>query len=444
MNYRRYLAGAIFLPSLLAYNASSTSFFVRQNIQEFSGGSATSSFSTSASFKSVSAGAQTALGTSTSSTFRGLAGILRSLMNGVVPSYDQIHYHFRNDDGSETTATSGTNGNQDTATSSVPKLETKRLRLMVSNEGATLYGLTAQQFRLEYASKSGTCAASSGWTDVGAVGGDFDMSNSANLTEAADTTNIAVSTGGVSDENANFIGSGGVRDTTSQTGATFLSSYNFMEMEYAIAAQAAATDGATYCFRLTNAGSTSKFVYTQYPELTISGSSLSFGIDSSTTNLGSVVPGTGIAAGTSVLTTTSSNPTGFYITAVRDDSDSTMDMDSDATTNIPDKTNWSAPAATTTTGNSTASTTEAQTFQFRVRSAGTAVPNYASTWWGTDDTTANALFAGFPASAQKIVIRSTASPSASDSVVLYNLSTPVSQKNGDYSGGVTYTATVNP
>jgi hypothetical protein len=111
---------------------------------------------------------------------------------------------------------------------------------------------------------------------------------------------------------------------------------------------------------------------------------------------------------------------------------------------IPDKTVWVPGVATTSAGNATASTTEAQTLQFRVRLAGTDTPNYASVWWGTADTTVAALFAGVPSTAKQIVNRSTAAGVGTTIRVLYNVTTPVSQQNGAYSGGVTYTATANP
>ncbi|MSR76260.1 MAG: hypothetical protein EXS68_01550 [Candidatus Ryanbacteria bacterium] len=175
--------------------------------------------------------------------------------------------------------------------------------------------------------------------------------------------------------------------------------------------------------------------------------SLTFTVDSSSAAFGTLSPGT-LVSSSNTLTTFTNNSTGLIITVERDDTDSTMDLTTDAATNISDKTNWDA-TANTNAGNATASTTESQTLQFRIRSSGTDSGNYSSTWWGSNDKTANAKFAGFPLSSastniKTIINRTSASSPETDSVVLYNLDVPPGQKTGSYSGGITYTATVNP
>jgi hypothetical protein len=183
------------------------------------------------------------------------------------PDLQQIHYHWRNDDGTETTASSATSGSEDTFIPNPSKNTTKRLRIEISNEGTG--ASDAVTYRLEYGKKETTCAAISTWTDVGAGGGDWDMSDSANLTEGNNTTNIAVSTGGVTDENTTFeTPNSAVKDTSSQTAGIILSTTEYVEIEYSIKALTAATSGF-YCFRLTNAGSTTTFTYTKYPEAAI-------------------------------------------------------------------------------------------------------------------------------------------------------------------------------
>lgn len=179
---------------------------------------------------------------------------------------EQVHYHWRNNDGTEVTATSSTGGIQDTPLTEVPQLSTYRLRLEVSNEGST--STPAIQYRLEYAQKLTTCSAAGGWTDVGAADDAWNMSTS-QLTEAGNTTNIATSSGGVKDENLTFLTTnGGQRETTSQTGNITLSATQFVELEYSIEASTSSIPSATYCFRLTNAG-TPLDTYTVYPEATV-------------------------------------------------------------------------------------------------------------------------------------------------------------------------------
>ncbi|HEX4799305.1 MAG TPA: hypothetical protein VFV22_02080 [Candidatus Paceibacterota bacterium] len=189
---------------------------------------------------------------------------------GTVQKVDlrQMRFHWRNDNGSESGATSATGGTESTHLSAIGKLVGKRLRFEISNEGNKTS--TSKQYRIEYASKVSTCSAASGWTDVGAGGGDWDMFNSSNITDGSDTTDIVVSTGGVTNENTTFLTpNGGVKDTSSQVGGLTLTSSQFAELEYSISPTTNATDGGTYCFRLTDAGSASEITYSVYPEATV-------------------------------------------------------------------------------------------------------------------------------------------------------------------------------
>lgn len=172
----------------------------------------------------------------------------------------------------------------------------------------------------------------------------------------------------------------------------------------------------------------------------LSGSSLTFVVDSGTENFPNLSPGV-LVATSSVLYVSTNNSSGFNVTIARNDSTGTM---SKSGTYIPDKTAWSPGASCTNAGNATASSTGEQSLQFRVRQGGTDASNYCSSWWGSDDTSANALFAGIPSSAQKIITRSSATSGYSASHVLYNLDVPSTQKTGTYSGAITYTASTGP
>ena len=179
----------------------------------------------------------------------------------------QMHYHWRNDNGTETTATSKTSGTEDTSLTALQQSTPTRVRVEVSNEGSS--STPAMQYRLEYAQTAGACSEASGWVDVGSAGGDFDMSDTANLLDGGNTTNIAVATGGVTDENTTFLTpNGGVKDTSSQTGNITLSTTQFVELEYSIVASTTATEGNTYCFRVTNQGNPLSS-YSQYPRANI-------------------------------------------------------------------------------------------------------------------------------------------------------------------------------
>jgi hypothetical protein len=455
---RRFLSlcalSALAVPlAVLAFDATSTSYFVRQQIESFSGGAANSGYSTSTSYRLVSSGGQTAVGTSTSGTSYNLyGGILNNLFRSPAPSYDQKHYHFRNDNGSETTATSGTSGTQDTATSSVPKSTTLRIRFAVSNEGGTQVAYSTQQFRIEYAAKSGTCAASSGWTDVGAGAGDWDMSNTANLTDGANTTNIANGTGGVTDENHTFISSNaGVKDTSSTVSALSVPSDSFVELEYAVTALAAATDGGTYCFRLTNAGSTTNFTYTAYPEATLANSS-SLSLTVTTNNFTSITPGQ-VQFATSTINVNTSNSTGWFVTLSGDNKTSVQNNLLSGANSIADQTEWVNPAATTSAGNAVrigSLANSANVLAYRVMTASGTASFRATAWWGTTDSyadSATTLWAGISSSTvSRRIGNSSVSSGGGNALnsVVYYLSVPATQPTGSYSGDLTIIATANP
>lgn len=180
----------------------------------------------------------------------------------------QIHYHWRNDNGSEAAAASLT-GSEDSTAIGFANGTVRRLRIEVSAEGSTSSPPVA--YRLEYAQKGASCAASTGWTDVGTGGGgDWDVIDTGNLTDGDDTTDIATTTGGVTNENTSFItDNNAVKDTSSQTSGIAATSTQFVELEYAIEPTPGAPQGTTYCFRLTDAGTPLRN-YDVYPEGTVS------------------------------------------------------------------------------------------------------------------------------------------------------------------------------
>lgn len=184
--------------------------------------------------------------------------------------------------------------------------------------------------------------------------------------------------------------------------------------------------------------------YTNKVCATADATSLTFSTDAGSETFPPLSPGT-LVATTSILTVTTGNSTGFKVSIARSTSAATMALNTNAAVTIPDKSpDWIAPAATTTVGSATASTTQPLTLQFRVRQTGTDAANYASTWWGSNDTTASALFSGIPSTTQTIINRSTAAGSGTTAYILYDLNVPSAQVNGAYSGAITYTATANP
>ncbi len=182
------------------------------------------------------------------------------------PILTQSHYHFRNDNGNETGATSATGGAEDTPLIDFAQETPIRLRLGITNTGLTTSVPT--RFRLEYAPKITTCDAASVWTDVDAALDGWDMFNSASLTNGADTTNIAVASGGVTNGTGSFIASnGGVRDTESRTGTTTIPVGNYLDLEFSITSTEYTSYATTYCFRVSSDG-TAFNSYLQYGEIT--------------------------------------------------------------------------------------------------------------------------------------------------------------------------------
>ncbi len=234
------------------------------------------------------------------------------------------HYHWRNDDGTETTATSKTGGNEDTSLTALQQGVPARLRMEVSNEGGS--STPAMQYRLEYAQTTGACSAATGWTDVGAANGEFDMYNTTNLTDGADTTNVALgANGAVTDENTTFLSpNGAVKDTSSQTANILLTTTQYVELEYSLMASTSAAEGNTYCFRVTDKGNP-LFAYDQIPRANIAADVLvtATGTQISTTNL----PATNFYVGGAFVVT--NNIGSRNVTSITIAEDGTIDAQND-------------------------------------------------------------------------------------------------------------------
>lgn len=203
----------------------------------------------------------------------------------VSPSLTQNAFHWRNDNGNETGATSATAGVENTALTAMQANSNMRLRFGVANQGST--STLASTYRLEYGVSSASCSSISSWTTIGATNALFNMYNSANIINGNDTTNISVGSGGVSDGATTFITSNaGLRDTTVDTSTTTIAINNFTELEYSIVASSTVTEGETYCFRIT-ANGTVLNNYTNYPSATIAAdvSVASFGTQTATVDV---------------------------------------------------------------------------------------------------------------------------------------------------------------
>lgn len=181
-------------------------------------------------------------------------------------SLTQAGYHWRNDDGDETGATSATGGVENTPIDAVFQGTQQRLRFAVSNDGGA--DADTSGLRLEYGTKVTTCANVGSWERVN-TGVAFAMDSASQLTQGNDTEDIALGIGGVSDPNTSLITPNSAElETTDQLAALTLNNTQYVKVEYALELTTESGFGATYCFRLTDAG-TPFDTYTQYPELTV-------------------------------------------------------------------------------------------------------------------------------------------------------------------------------
>lgn len=178
-------------------------------------------------------------------------------------------YHWRNDDGNETDASSATGGVANTPIVALQQNTPRRLRLAVDNSGST--STPTMDLQLEYGVRTTVCEAVAAWTPVNYTNAHFASFDSTFVTDGANTTDIAVGIGGV----PNPLGSAfktpnsGQLDTTATATAVSLLADEFIELEFSLEATANSIEGTTYCFRVSDAGAPLQS-YSEYPVLTVS------------------------------------------------------------------------------------------------------------------------------------------------------------------------------
>ncbi|PLX21209.1 hypothetical protein C0584_03275 [Candidatus Parcubacteria bacterium] len=184
------------------------------------------------------------------------------------PDTKQIHYRFRNDDNTETLATwreDEDDGDPLTGTA-LAIGSTTRLRIEVANTGGG--SATDYDYQIEYAYTTSGCATDpGGWTTVpvGATTEEWEMTTSSYFTDGDSTTAQLANT-----ETYTFVSGAMVADPSNSSGNITLIENRYTEIEYAIRATVDAVTAGTYCFRVTDSGSTLDS-YDIYPELTLAG-----------------------------------------------------------------------------------------------------------------------------------------------------------------------------
>ncbi|MCK5211523.1 hypothetical protein KAJ89_02365, partial [Candidatus Parcubacteria bacterium] len=186
-----------------------------------------------------------------------------------VPVTEQIHYRWRNDDGTQISATwlEAEDIGNPTVGAALNKGSSTRLRLAIANTGGG--DATNYNYRLEYASSSAGCASDPGYWEtvpITATTEHFEMATSSYFNDSDPTTTTTTNS-----EGYNFVAGDMVEDPSNATGNITLSEEDFTEIEYIIEVTNNATDAETYCFRVTNGG-TVLDNYDIYSPLTLAGS----------------------------------------------------------------------------------------------------------------------------------------------------------------------------
>jgi cytoskeletal protein CcmA (bactofilin family) len=152
---------------------------------------------------------------------------------------------------------------QDTATSTYKNTNT-RLRFSIENSG---HGIAPNYYyRIEYSEKTATSCENqtSGWSGVPTT----TDSNIVMMTTSTYFSNGDITTNQLSATSGTFVSGKMVASTTNQTTAFTLNQNEYTEHEYLFKFTSNATY-TTYCFRLTNSGSTSTFTYTKVAPISV-------------------------------------------------------------------------------------------------------------------------------------------------------------------------------
>ena len=160
---------------------------------------------------------------------------------------------------------------------------------------------------------------------------------------------------------------------------------------------------------------------------------------SSDVNLGNVQAGSPITASTDVKVTTDAPEAYSYnLTVNRVDSDTTLDLATNNTINISDKTSWDPTA---NSGNGNALVWSGTGLGFSVF-ASSATKN--TTWWGSgaSKTDANNKYAGFPTTAKTIMNQAGYTSGETTTSIGYKLDVNSGQNAGYYDGIIVFTVTM--
>jgi hypothetical protein len=176
------------------------------------------------------------------------------------PVLNQLHFMWRNDNGSEGSAT--INGSEDIElTSSVFTGDRKRLRFLLSNTGTA--DATNYNYKIEYATASCTL-----WSAVASYGAFTNEHWGMDITSNAQNGSVTTNSSLTDPSGPTFL-AGLFQTSSNQTVNYTLPANRFTELEYSIRSTENVETETSYCFRLTNAGSVTNFVYSLLPKIVV-------------------------------------------------------------------------------------------------------------------------------------------------------------------------------
>jgi hypothetical protein len=173
-----------------------------------------------------------------------------------------LHYRWRADLGSEPLAPFASAEDSSLESGLFPG-DRIRLRMLLDNPAVAGSSATSTRFRLEYAST--TCTD---WTivPVTPLSGEHWV---VDLTEYVPDGTQTTDNAGLSNPGGKTFTGGEVRTASSSASALSIPVTGFSEHEWSIRSTSAVTAGTTYCFRVTNAGSTYRFTYAVTPQISV-------------------------------------------------------------------------------------------------------------------------------------------------------------------------------
>ncbi len=181
------------------------------------------------------------------------------------PNLEQLHYRWREDNGTESGAPWLVA--EDTAITTGVRLGDRvRLRILMDNAGSAAAG--SVEWELEYASSTDTYVY---WVGLPGVfdslnGSHFSMDPTIWFADGASTTHAS---GLTEPAGPPTFRAGFAKTQQRRANPQSITAAQYTENEYSFESTSHAVTTATYRFRLTNAGLTTNFTYTRYPELTL-------------------------------------------------------------------------------------------------------------------------------------------------------------------------------